>query len=124
MSPAAPRHMLAATASETRTPLQMPGSVDIADAFVELLLGDEPAEQGNAGHRTGRERRADGGQRHRPTQSSERCHVARAGLVLDRSGDQEERPLVAGMGEQIGEAGGNRLWRADAEQQHQNARAR
>ena len=71
-----------------------------------------------------RQRRADRGQWHRPTQSTKPCDVSRAGFVLDRAGDQEERPLVARMGEQIGESGGDGLWRAGAEQQHQDARAR
>ena len=40
--------------------------------------------------------------------------------MLDRPGDEEEGALVARMGDQVDQAGGYRLWRADAEQQHQD----
>ena len=96
ISPAAPRHMLAATTSCTRAHRsQAPGSVARIDAVVELLLGDEAAEQRYARHRTGRQRRGESRRRHRPAQSAERGHVPRARLVLDGAGDEEEGALVA-----------------------------
>ena len=71
-----------------------------------------PANSGMPAIEPAARRCADGRQRHRAAQPAEHRDVARAGLVFDRAGDEEERALVAGMGEQVGEAGGDRRRRA------------
>ena len=97
------------------------GRSEVSNAVVELLLGDEPQEQRHAGHRPGSEQARERGDRHAPTKPAEPGHITRARLVIDRARDEKERALVAGVGEQIGQAGDDGRARADAEQQHQHA---
>jgi hypothetical protein len=89
--------------------------------LVGAVLADEPQRERYAAHRQRGGATGNGGNRHRATKPRKRGDVARAGLMLDPARHQEERALVARVRHEVHQRGGDRLARADAEKQHQDA---
>jgi hypothetical protein len=69
--------------------------------LVGEFLGDEPEQRRQSCHRQRGKPGGHGGEGHRLAEPAEAIHVTRAGLVVQRAGDEEEGALVQGVGQQV-----------------------